>query len=371
MAKFIIFDADINKILFKTGKPTGGAAVQTSIWMKGLIEIGNDVIIPIYSIKDKIYESTTQNIRYIHLYNEHEGLKWIRWIYYRIPNLYRKLKELRPDYLYESIPSWKSFFTGIICKKLNIKYIIRLSSDNILDDRFLENYSKTHQLLLKKAIKSCDYLLCQNDYQYSQAQKLFPKNNILKISNPFILTQSKKSSIRNYIAWVGNFRYVKNLKLLYQIAKYLEHEQFEIAGVHSANKDPETTEYIKKLQGLKNVNFLGHLDRERVFEFLSAAKYLLNTSRYEGFSNTFLEAMSVGTPILSTANANPDHILTKNNLGIIYQNYDDLGAKLKKTSLEDYQLMSERTIQYVKDNHDYKRLSEKMMDFLAQGKSRN
>ncbi|WP_394334865.1 hypothetical protein [Aquiflexum balticum] len=35
-------------------------------------------------------------------------------------------------------------------------------------------------------------------------------------------------------------------------------------------------------------------------EFLNQAKFLLSTSRYEGFSNTFHESMIVGTPILTT-----------------------------------------------------------------------
>lgn len=367
MAKFVFFDSDINTLLSQSGKPTGGAAVQSSIWMTGLVELGHTVIIPQYGREEELLNLNKTNINLIHFYDEHKGLRWIRWMYYRFPNIYKKLKKNKPDYLYESIPSWKSFFTAIICRQLRIKFIIRLSSDNILDKRFLENYSKSHHLLLKSAIRSCDYLLCQNDYQYSQAKKLFQEKNIMKIPNPFLFQDITTKRKKTYIAWVANFRYVKNLKLLYEIASFLGTEEFKIAGVYSEKKDQETSEFMEKLANLQNVTFLGHVERKQIFTFLSHAKYLLNTSRYEGFSNTFLEAMSVGTPVLSTSNANPDQIINKNNIGIIYKDHKDLAKQLQHLSAADYQSMSERAINYVKENHDHRSLVKKLLHFLQDG----
>ena len=73
-----------------------------------------------------------------------------------------------------------------------------------------------------------------------------------------------------------------------------------------------------------------------MFSFLKEAKFLLSTSRYEGFSNTFLESMVVGTPILTTPAVNPDSIISDFELGYIYQDAEDLKLILDNMDLSYY-----------------------------------
>lgn len=360
MAKFVFYDANINKLLAKDEDGVGGASIQSYNWIRGLLALGHEVSVSTYGDGEQL-NSTELEINYVPFYDNNKGIRWIRWIYYRFPSIYKNLKKVSPDYFYESIPSWGSLLIGLICNRLKIKYIIRLSNDNTLDAK----NRKTDYWILKLGINRCDYLLCQNDYQFNQAERAFPGKKILKITNPFVLRKEGKiAGPKTYIAWVANFRYVKNLRLLYEIAELMDNQQFKIAGVYSNKEDAETTLYLEKLSSLRNVDFVGYIKREKIFEFLSKAKFLLNTSRYEGFSNTFIEAMSVGTPVLSTNNANPDEILYKNRLGIIYTNSNDLKLQLENLPKTEYLQMSEDAIQYVKGNHDHIQLSKQLVDFL-------
>ena len=222
---------------------------------------------------------------------------------------------------------------------------------------------------MRTGLKLCHVILCQNDFQLNQVTKLFPKKPTLKIHNPIVLSGNKleeKIGDRSYIAWLANFRFVKNLKALYEIALLLENEQFKIAGVYSNKKDEETTTYLSKLDRLKNVSFVGYLSRNEVLGFLSKAKYLLNTSRHEGFSNTFLEALAVGTPVLTTVNANPDQIIDKNKIGIIYRDSHDLKSKLDSLTEISYQILSDHCFRYVKASHDHILLSHQLNSFLEE-----
>ncbi|GAB3662485.1 hypothetical protein GCM10028791_37550 [Echinicola sediminis] len=366
--RFLFLDQKIINILLKEEKPSGGAAVQSYGWTRGLSENGHDVyIMTNLDIKGQLKEEAYE-LNLIPFFEESKGIRWLRWLYYRLPFMYRKIKVTRPDYVYQSVPGWTCLLVGMICKKLNIKYILRISNDFFLDDRFHHFNSKAHAYFMKKGIQLTDYILCQNDYQYSMIQKKFPEKSIFKISNPILFqsngTKPYALEERKYIAWLGIFQYQKNLKLLYEIASKLPDEEFWVAGKESSTLDDNTRLYLKKLKVLPNVTFKGFISRKEVPTFLKNAKYLLNTSHYEGFSNTFLEAMTVGTPILTTEKVNPDGIIDSNQLGIVYRNSLHLAKTLKGIGTEDYMLMSQNTVRYVTENHNYKILAEKLTQFL-------
>src|SRR5690606_18295690 len=131
------------------------------------------------------------------------------------------------------------------CRILNIKFILRIANDNVLDRSFSNHYSKWDHILLRQGLKLSHYILCQNDFQYQQLKKQFPRNTGEKIHNPFYFEEREQEDASNkrYIAWAAKIRYVKNLKLLYEIAALMKEEQFEIAGTYT-RRDPETDEYL-------------------------------------------------------------------------------------------------------------------------------
>jgi glycosyltransferase involved in cell wall biosynthesis len=366
MASFLFYDDKIINILRQDEKPSGGAAVQAYGWIRGLRELGQNVFIMTNSPgHDQIKEECRQ-IPIIPLYDKKKGLKWIRWIYYRLPFVYKQIKTANPDYLYQGIPGWTSFILGSICRQLKIKYILRISNDFLIDERFYKRYGRIHRFFQWQGLKMSHCILCQNDYQYGIIKNAFPKKAVYKISNPIAFKRSDiiNGTAEGYIAWLGLFQYQKNLKLLYQLAFLLKAEQFHIAGKEEESCDADTLFYVEKLKELPNVKFVGFLNREQVIPFLSHAKYLLNTSHYEGFSNTFLEAMSVGTPIISSEKVNPDSIITNNKLGIIYRDVDDLKMQLLDISLSDHNSMRLNVLEYVKQQHDYRILSDRLLGYL-------
>ena len=366
MATFLFYDDKIINILLQEEKPSGGAAVQAYGWIKGLQEAGQKVQV-LTNPAEAALKEECKDINLVSLYDRHKGIRWLRWAYYRLPYIYKTIKQIKPDYLYEGTPRWQSFLLGIICRRLNIKYILRISNDYLLDTRFFKNYSRLHWFFLKQGIKLSYCVLCQNEYQFSRIKKLFPYNKVIKIANPFFSTNNEKViSIpsKRYIAWLGLYQYQKNLKLLYEIACLLTNESFVIAGKKAVSCDGETNYYLDKLSRLPNVAFAGFLHRCEVLPFLSKAKFLLNTSRYEGFSNTFLEAMSAGTPILTSQNVNPDGIVSQYNLGVVYSDAPDLKKQFLSLTPDTYAAMCDNVLDYVVQQHDYRILSKRLLSYF-------
>lgn len=369
MKKILFTDGKIAELIVENGSPRGGSIVETFVWIRALNELGFKIQIlrDANDLRRIMPEFSWIEIR--PSYSQTKGLKWLRWPFYRLPKLYQSLKASNPDFVYDSMPGWSSCFTAYICKILKIKFVMRLMNDNMLDNRVKITHSSFERLLLYKAFKLADAILPQNQYQHERINELFPGKNVGSFFPPFVIDfqyLKLKESPKGYIAWVANFRYQKNLKLLFEIASVITTYQFKIAGAALSYMDEETALYVERLKTLKNVEFVGVVKREEILEFFSKATYLLNTSHYEGFSNAFLESMATGTPILTTGNVNPDGIVNKHGLGLIYSSPDVLKTLLQKTSLDDYREMSQNCIDYIQNHHGHLYLGKKLVGFLEQ-----
>ncbi|WP_158859263.1 glycosyltransferase [Lunatibacter salilacus] len=363
---FLFHDYEVINFLIEREKPSGGAAVQAYGWMKGLMEIGQKVILVTHFNESQKLKAASHQLEIHNTFDADKGIRWVRWIYYRIPFIFRQLKSLKPDYLYLPVPSWHTFVFGIACSLLGVKLIQRISNDNLVDHRIFQNTSKLKAHFLNQGLKMSYCILCQNNYQFEKIKQRFPKKKVLKIFNPFYIEYqpSKIVAAKDYIAWVGLFQYQKNLSQLFEIASLLSKENFRIAGELLEGTDQETLLSIEKLKALPNVSFVGFLPRIKVLPFLENAKFLLNTSHYEGFSNTFIESMYAGTPIISSTKVNPDNIILNNKLGLIYHDALDLEKQLEKTTESCREIMASNCKTYVNQHHHYKKLSRELLDFL-------
>jgi len=250
---------------------------------------------------------------------------------------------------------------------LGIRHIIRIANHPDVKKSMIKGYPKIYEIQINLAYRFADFILAQNNFQYSSLLKKIHQSKLLKISNPIVINTPylhPKKSLSGHIAWIANFRHVKNFFLLYEIAVLIPNEKFKIAGQPLFPLDAETETYYNQLKTLDNVEFVGILGRNQILEFLKDAKFLLNTSRYEGFSNTFLESMLTGSPLLTTNQVNPDGIIDNFGLGIVYDSPTDLLTKFGEKTQEAYLAQSLNCIDYVKENHDHIRQAQKLMEFL-------
>ena len=368
--KLLFFSFEMLPLISDNQEMIGGVAVQWNSWIRGFKENGHEFAL-LTSMGAKKNLNTKVDFDIIECYNPNYGIRKLRFFYYQLPNIYKAVKKYHPDYLIQTSASKQTFIFMVIAKFFRIPFIHRLASDVHVDERiYTLVHKKKDVFLYRLGVKYSDFLFAQNSYQFNKLKGKYPQKNVFVLHNPYELKTietdilSRKS--RKYIAWIGNFRPIKNIPALAKIIRTLPEVDFKIAGIEYPDLDKETRELILDLKQLNNVKFVGYLSRDKINFFLSKAVALLNTSLSEGFSNTFLEAWSIGVPVVTTKNVNPDDIISKYNLGKVAENYDQLSSFLECIiSLDegDYNRLALHCFNYVKENHDPKILAGKFVSY--------
>jgi len=117
---------------------------------------------------------------------------------------------------------------------------------------------------------------------------------------------------QQHILWVGRFSQEKRLEWLLDVAEALPQYIFDVAGASNARTEYART-LLKRSESIPNVILHGRLVHRDLGVLYHRAHLLCCTSTFEGFPNTFLEAWSVGRPIISTFD--PDGVITRQGLG--------------------------------------------------------
>lgn len=365
--RVLITQAQTIEFFVNGGKPIGGSAMQTFIWMMSLNELGFEVFQVQTSDDRRELKSEFSWLKIVKTYDQRIRRRgYFYW--YRIPSLFFSFCFHRIDFLYSAIPTWEVYYFGVLARCLGIRHIIRISSDNITSRR--EGVNPWEITKIIESFKQCSVILVQNKGQFESIKKVSPLSRVHLIYNPIVIDRRffrVKVKIDGFIAWVANFRDVKNMALLCEIAKNLQGESFRIAGEPLMPLESETEVALEKLKKMPNVEFVGRVERESILEFFRGAKYLLNTSKFEGFSNTFLEAMITGTPILTTSKVNPDGIIDSFGLGILYADASDLADKLSSMHEGEYAQLSANCLKYVAERHDHLNLGKELKTLLLEG----
>jgi len=164
-------------------------------------------------------------------------------------------------------------------------------------------------------LKSADIIIAQ----VPRHQRLLKENwNIDSrlVLSPYFEIERTKSSEKEFVLWVGRAAYYKRPDLFVKLARAFPDQKF----VMICNKSKYDKGFIKDMENkaddLKNFEFHEYVPYPEMETYYKRAKFLVNTSDYEGFSNTFIEAAVQYTPVLSL-NSDPNNMLSSHGGGII------------------------------------------------------
>lgn len=139
-----------------------------------------------------------------------------------------------------------------------------------------------------------------------------------------------KSDEQFIVCWIANLKSLKRPQLFVELAKRFAHRsdiRFVMAG--RSDDSAAARDAIREISGLGNADYLGELSMEDVNALLERAHLLVNTSEYEGFPNTFIQAWLRGVPVLSI-NVDPDGLLNSTGLGRMSGDPDRLVADVAR-----------------------------------------
>jgi len=311
---------------FSIYRRIGGAEVQQVLIAKELKKKGGDIsfITLDHGQKD---EEIIDGIEVYKASKPKEGVKFIRFFYPGLVKLWKALKKANAEIYYVRGTSFLPGVLALFSKIHHKRFVFASASDtNFCLSKLKKNYLKRDLFFYIWGLKRANAIIVQNNKQKEDLSKNFGLDGILIRSyySPIVNVNNPKKEI---VLWVGTIRKIKRPDLFIKLASNFPTEKFVLIGGPDKKNDPFYEHIKKKAKKVKNLIFMGFQPFEFTEKIFWSCKLFVNTSTYEGFPNTFLQAWSRGVPVLSTVD--PDNIVKENNLGLVAQNENELILQMK------------------------------------------
>lgn len=291
------------------------------------------------------------------------GKLWFLYFF----NIKALILRLKPNLIITRTNSSWAGICSIFAKKYSIIHYHFIAHD---DDVNLKTasipkfkiFDRIEKKITSEVFNNDSKIITQNEYQkkqlklnYGVSSKKFTQ--AIKLSNKKISKDSEKINI----VWIGNLKPKKNPNEFFKLVDFYKNNKLLYFNLIGGDKENIYTKKIKKLSKLENFKYFGELSNYEVTSILSKSFILISTSLSEGFSNTFLEAMSLKNIVISY-NSNPDKILTKNKIGYLSNNFKHTISIIDKLLNERHLLMNmtEGAYNYVLEKHNLEKIYSKI-----------
>jgi len=345
----------LNSYPLLTGKNlgyAGGAEVEQVHLGRELVTKGYDVCFVTY-LHGRNQSENVGGIKVIKTYERGKAGEINALLKYRL--IWSSLKKANADIYFHEAGA-----TGVVplfCCWNKKEFVYRIPSDAVVLSKPLSgNYSFNRKIVDTFEIKRADVVIAQSEFQKRILKERFgvesvvikngltvPKVNCEKHSPPIVL-------------WVASVSSVKRPHLFVELARFIPYACFEMVGGKTKGESQLYDEIATAAQKLPNLTFHGFVPYHKVNEYFRKASIFVNTSRIEGFPNTFIQACAHYTPVVSLS-VDPDKIIRNENLGFCSRTFKQLVSDVT-TLLEDEKLrriMGENARKYVEREHDVKK----------------
>lgn len=283
-----------------------------------------------------------------------------RWFIYK-KRIVEELERIRPDVIYTRFFSSWSGIAADFARQNNCTHIWALASDNDVT-RLQQRVSLLKPLdfienkWVKKAFRSANYILTQNRYQQERIKTMYQREGILIRQSTEVCQEDTIVKPNSHIAicWIANLKAIKQPELFIELAeRFKTNQSISFTMIGRPNKD-----YKELLQNaadrIPNFHYLGEIPNSEVNKQLSQSHILVNTSQYEGFSNTFVQAWMRKVVVVSL-NSNPDDLLTDKEIGFVSRNPDELEKTIGDLvdNTDTIEKIGKKAYDYAQANHSY------------------
>ncbi|MBR9914824.1 MAG: glycosyltransferase family 4 protein [Algicola sp.] len=246
----------------------------------------------------------------------------------RLMPLYQnQLKNIQPDALYVRGRNVLQYVAGTYARKHDKIFVWGTNGDDSAESwKNVKRLKQAPKSLLKKAVlyplkawedhyinrgmRLPDYIVNQNTIQKEQTSKLLKREGL--VLNSYYLASSETDEVvKNQVLWMARWSKEKQPELYLEMVSKSEHSdiEFVMAGGYSDHDNA----LVDRANNL-GIKVPGKIDYGNVNHYFAKSLLFVNTSYREGVSNTFIEAMLQGVPVLSL-NSNPNNWLTEYNIG--------------------------------------------------------
>ena len=281
-----------------------------------------------------------------------------------------------------SIMANRAGFAALFFKLWNpkVKYLLTLQEGDALDYPekrmgFLKIFLKP---VFRKIFTKADHIQAISNYLADWARKMGAKAPIEVVPNGVdiekLKTKNKELKTNDKIIITTSRLVYKNGVdiLIRSVAElYVQHRmsniKVQILGAGSEEK--KLKDLARELKVDDIVQFLGHIEPEKVYDYLAEADIFVRPSRSEGLGSSFLEAMGAGLPIIATPVGGIPDFLKDGITGLFCEVDDpqDLAEKIKLLMADETlaKRIAENGRQLVLEKYDWNNIAKQMQNLLS------
>ena len=306
---------------YALGSPrkVGGAELQQWLLARALVAAGWSVIVGVQKALVAGERNTIDGVQFVGIGDSHILLA-----------RYRFLISERPDWWYWRCADHWWGPSVLIAGAAGVRTIFAAAFDSDVQPRRALYRHPRLWPLYALGLKRSDRIFLQHTAQLSKLPRQWCSKAHI-VPNIAGETQMGKphSERKKYVAWVGILRQPKRADLLIKIAQKAPTINFVVCGGIGSVWSPPgySKRIIEELSSLSNVEYLGLVEPKRAQEVIAESAILLSTADEEGFPNTFLQAWSSGTPIVSLT-VDPDRLIQRKGLGAVSGNVEGAVADI-------------------------------------------
>ena len=248
--------------------------------------------------------------------NERKGITFVKSRLGRLfglVDLYRQCNMLDVDMVIEFCASLQVVVLGWLRSIKGLRFVFFVDNDTDVDGRYASRTNKFYERLYQWGLKQADAIICQTEEQRCMLKKTYGLEGEVVLS-PYIEITSALQKERDYILWVGRAAIQKRPDRFLWLAKLMPDEKFVM--IFNPGNNELFNSIKRQVESLDNVMFIDAIIPSKMREIYARAKFLINTSDFEGFPNTFLEAAMEETPVVSFK-VNPNGMFTNYGAGIV------------------------------------------------------
>ena len=290
---------------------------------------------------------------------EAQGVTYLPMKTMSVSELSRVIREQKPD-LIHAHDMRAGFFSALCCG--NIPLVSHIHN-NAYDARGLS--PKTVGYLLAGFRAKHIFWVSQSSFDGYAFHKLFAKKssvlyNVIDTDEIYTKLSQDSNSYDYDLIYVGRLTYQKNPQRLLRLCARLKESKpdLKVAIVGTGELEEELKTLCKELNLEDTVHFLGF--QPNPIKMVAGSKAMILTSRWEGTPMCALEAMALGTPVVSTPSDGMKDLLTDGVSGYLTESDEQMAKDLLKifTQPEHRQLLAEnarKKFDSLNDGEAYKR----------------
>jgi glycosyltransferase involved in cell wall biosynthesis len=283
--------------------------------------------------------------------------------------LWQTLKSVNAEIYIASAAGAEIGIIALFCKMHKKRFIYRSASDVACNGEYIHKHGLIGKIF-KYGLEHADYIVTCNKSHIANLEKFhhIPRKIMISANLALVVPEKKISQLhKDSVLWVSRCIPIKRPEIFINLAKDVSKQKFTMICPKQYFEADYFNKVKKMAEKVKNIEFHDYIPSKSVGPYYDRAKVVINTSDFEGFTYTLIEAGVAGTPVLYLR-VNPDNVITKYNIGYCSNgDTNDLRAKLSTllTNSTDWKEKSANIEKYVRENHDIRSVGEKWDKAIA------